>query len=204
MLRALLLSTVLFATPALARENYALLIGASQYPSLDEKSWLKGPANDVTLVRTYLTTSAPVAFAPQNVAVLADGVAGSQAPTLAAIRTAFADLTAQVQPGDFVYLHFSGHGSQAPAANPDTELDGLDELFLPTDIGVWSDAVGAVETVSPALASLAHHLGASKLTKTSPEGCRGRYRSSTGGQPAGWNSSQGFVESYFCLGFGCY
>ena len=43
---------------------------------------------------------------------------GSTAPTLAAIRGAFAELTAEVQPGDFVYLHFSGHGTQAPALDP--------------------------------------------------------------------------------------
>jgi len=145
MMRALpsLLALALLGSAALARENHALLIGASTYPSLDERYWLKGPANDVALVQTYLTTAAPVPFAPQNVTVLADGV--TTAPTLAAIRTAFADLTARVQPGDFVYLHFSGHGTQAPSLNPDTELDGLDELFLPTDIGPWSDAIGTVE-----------------------------------------------------------
>jgi hypothetical protein len=86
-----------------------------------------------------------VTFAAQHVTVLSDGVAGAEAPTLAAIRGAFAELTAEVQPGDFVYLHFSGHGTQAPALDPTTELDGLDELFLPVDIGPWSDQVGAVE-----------------------------------------------------------
>ena len=65
--------------------------------------------------------------------------------TLAAIRAAFADLTEKAQPGDFIYLHFSGHGTQAPALDPDSELDGLDELFLPVDIGKWNDSVGAVE-----------------------------------------------------------
>lgn len=152
MRRGLLLTSVLailalpgLALPALARENHALLIGASQYPALAEKYWLKGPANDVTLVQTYLTSAAPVPFAPGNVIVLADGVAGAKPPTLAAIRAEMAALTARVQPGDFVYLHFSGHGTQAPALNPEAELDGLDELFLPTDIGPWSDKVGAVE-----------------------------------------------------------
>jgi Caspase domain len=135
----------LTALPALARENHALLIGANQYPSLEERWWLKGPANDVQLVAEYLTTEAPVAFAAQNVTVLSDGVAGAKAPTLAAIRGAFAELTAKVQPGDFVYLHFSGHGTQAPALDPSTELDGLDELFLPVDIGPWSDQVGEVQ-----------------------------------------------------------
>ncbi|MCU0829852.1 MAG: caspase family protein, partial [Tabrizicola sp.] len=146
-MRQILLSTALClsALPALARENHALLIGANQYQNLEERWWLKGPANDVQLVATYLTSQAPVPFAPENVTVLTDGVAGYDAPTLAAIRTAFADLTAEVQPGDFVYLHFSGHGTQAPALDPATELDGLDELFLPIDIGPWSDQIGAVE-----------------------------------------------------------
>jgi hypothetical protein len=138
-------SLFLTALPALARENHALLIGVNQYPALEERWWLKGPGNDVQLVATYLTTQAPVPFAPENVTVLTDGLAGSATPTLGAIRAAFAELTAEVQPGDFVYLHFSGHGTQAPALDPATELDGLDELFLPTDIGPWSDQVGAVE-----------------------------------------------------------
>ena len=136
---------LLTALPAMARENHALLIGANQYPNLEERWWLKGPANDVQLVAQYLTTEAPVPFASDNVTVLSDGVAGSTPPTLEAIRGAFANLTAEVQPGDFVYLHFSGHGTQAPALDPATELDGLDELFLPVDIGPWSDQVGAVE-----------------------------------------------------------
>lgn len=135
----------LLAAPSFARENYALLIGAAEYKNLDPKYWLKGPANDVRLVRTYLTTASPVPFAAQNVIVLADGVEGAQAPTLAAIRAAVADLTARVRPGDFVYLHFSGHGSQSPALNPETELDGLDETFMPSDIGPWDDAVGHVQ-----------------------------------------------------------
>lgn len=135
----------LTALPAVARENHALLIGANQYPALEERWWLKGPANDVQLVADYLTMRAPVPFAVENVTVLADGVPGSTAPTLGAIRAAFADLTAEVGPGDFVYLHFSGHGTQAPALDPSTELDGLDELFLPVDIGPWSDQVGEVQ-----------------------------------------------------------
>ncbi len=135
----------LAALPALARNNFALLIGANQYQNLDERWWLKGPANDVQLVAAYLTSVAPVPFDPANVIVLSDGVPGSTPATLAAIRAAFAGLTAKVQPGDFVYLHFSGHGTQSPALDPSTELDGLDELFLPVDIGKWSNQAGAVE-----------------------------------------------------------
>lgn len=147
MLRTLLLTTALTCTAlaAEARENYALLVGASTYDNLDQKFWLKGPQNDIDLVRTYLLSEAPVAFSDETLTVLADGVDGAGRPTLAAIRAAFADLAEKVQPGDFVYLHFSGHGSQAPAADPDSELDGLDELFLPVDIGPWEDSVGTVK-----------------------------------------------------------
>jgi hypothetical protein len=147
MIRKLLLSSALAlcAFPALARENYALLIGANEYTNLDERWWLNGPANDVTLVRDYLVSEAPVPFAPDNVTMLTDNVEGVQPATLQAIRDAFADLTAKAQPGDFIYLHFSGHGTQAPATNDPSELDGLDEMFLPVDIGKWNDSVGHVE-----------------------------------------------------------
>lgn len=145
-MKHLLLCTALTLTPTLAvAENHALLIGANTYPNLAEDFWLKGPANDVRLVHTYLTTAAPVPFDPANVTVLADGIEGAPAPTLAAIRAAFADLAQKAAAGDFVYLHFSGHGSQAPAKDPASELDGLDELFLPVDIGPWNDSVGEVE-----------------------------------------------------------
>ncbi|MFZ1468605.1 MAG: caspase family protein [Paracoccaceae bacterium] len=147
MFRTLLLTTALTlcALPAVARENYALLIGANEYRNLDERWWLNGPKNDVQMVHDYLVSEAPVPFAETNVTMLADGIAGVEPATLAAIRQGFADLTAKAQPGDFIYLHFSGHGTQAPARDPESELDGLDEMFLPVDIGAWDNSVGGVE-----------------------------------------------------------
>lgn len=146
-LRSLLLGTALglLALPAFARENYALLIGASDYQNIDKRWSLKGPKNDMDLVSTYLLEQSPVPFAPENVTVLTDGREGADTATLANIRAAVADLTAKVQPGDFVYLHLAGHGTRAPALDPETETDGLDELFLPVDIGTWNNQVGAVE-----------------------------------------------------------
>ncbi|MDO6731332.1 caspase family protein [Marinovum sp. 2_MG-2023] len=142
---ALAILALLTPATALAREAHALLIGASTYPALDKRFWLKGPANDVDLVAQYLASNPALPFDPNNITVLADGRAGAQAPTLAAIRAEFAELTAEVAAGDFVYLHFSGHGSQTPAADPSTELDGLDEIFLPVDVGPWNDTIGQVE-----------------------------------------------------------
>ncbi|MEM1162172.1 MAG: caspase family protein, partial [Pseudomonadota bacterium] len=134
----------LVAVDARARDNHAILVGAATYTNLDERLWLVGPTNDVDLVREFLLSSDTVPFEERNIAVLADGIEGAMAPTLGAIRQAMADLTERVNPGDFVYLHFSGHGSQMPARDPNSELDGLDEIFLPVDIGPWNDTVGEV------------------------------------------------------------
>src|SRR5690606_1012607 len=60
-------------TAALARTNYAVLVGVTSYPNV-EGADLIGPRNDALLVRDYLTTAAPVPFDPQNVLVLAEDV----------------------------------------------------------------------------------------------------------------------------------
>lgn len=128
-----------------AEANHALIVGVSKYQNLPEDLWLEGPKNDAVLVRDFLVSNSVRPFDSDNIELLADGVEGAGIPTLDAIRTSMTELADKVQPGDFVYLHFSGHGTQAPALNPETETDGLDELFLPADIGTWDNSVGTVE-----------------------------------------------------------
>ena len=131
-----------FRAFAASRTYHALLVACTDYPNLPQKNWLIGPKNDAVLVRDYLLSNvpAPVKFAPENVTVLADGVDGAAgSPTHAAIKAALADLAAKVQRDDFVYLHLSGHGAQQPQAKAGNETDGLDEIFLPADIGKWVD-----------------------------------------------------------------
>ncbi len=120
------------AAPAAARENYALIVAASDYPNLPEKNWLKGPKNDEQLVRDYLLNNAPVKFQPQNVVALGSGE-GLQLGTHQAILDSLARLASEAKAGDFIYLHFSGHGSTQPALNDTTEADGKDEVFLSAD-----------------------------------------------------------------------
>lgn len=115
-----------------ARENYALIVADSDYPNLAEKYWLKGPKNDEILVRDYLLNNAPVKFEPQNVVALGSGD-GLQLGTHQAILDNLGKIAAEAKPGDFVYLHFSGHGSQQPAKDDTTEADGRDEVFLSAD-----------------------------------------------------------------------
>lgn len=125
------------AGAAEAGTNRALLVAVTAYPNLKKSSWLVGPNNDATLVRDYLLSNQQAPFATENVTVLADGIDGAKGtPTKAAILAALDDL-AKSAPGDFVYIHFSGHGSQQPAVEPAKETDGLDEIFLPADTKMW-------------------------------------------------------------------
>lgn len=125
--------SVLATQEAAARTNRALLVGVTEYSNLPKGDWLEGPTNDVKLVRDYLTSNPASAFAADNITVLATGVEGAQSPTRAAIMTALDQMAAKAENGDFVYVHFSGHGSQQPASVAGTEQDGKDEIFLPAD-----------------------------------------------------------------------
>lgn len=134
----------IFHADALAAERHALLIGVSRYPSLSADMQLEGPANDVRLIRRLLLESG---FQPQNIRVLAEGEDADSPPTRPAILAALQNLSDEVRRGDFVYLHFSGHGSQQPALRTrgkNVEPDGLDEIFLPQDIGHWDGTIGQV------------------------------------------------------------
>ena len=129
---------------AFARTNYAVVVAATSYPNLPPKSSLVGPNNDAALIRDYLTKNSPVPFAPENITLLADDMEGGSTPTHAAIQQTFAKLARKVVEGDFVYLHFSGHGSQQPEMKVGNETDGLDEIFLPADTGQWKNRAAGV------------------------------------------------------------
>lgn len=113
----------------------AVLVGVSDYVQDDVIADLKGPANDVRLLREVLERQGVT-----QIAVLADGVTGGTRPTRQAIVDALAAEAAQAGPGDLVYLHFSGHGTRQPDRNGD-ESDGLDEVFLPADAGKARDGL---------------------------------------------------------------
>jgi len=146
-LAALTLAAVLgWPATALSITGHALIIGVSRYPSLDEQMQLDGPKYDSELVASYLRKQRPRLFMPENIKVLADGVAGGQTPSRDNIEQGMAAIARKAGTGAFVYLHFSGHGSQPPSKPGDpTEPDGRDELFLPADIGAWDDTVGTVK-----------------------------------------------------------
>lgn len=131
------------AALAQAATRHAVLVGVSEYDRLPPYLHLRGPKNDVALMREVLAARG---FEPARIALLADGLAGAQRPTRDNILAALDAL--EPARGDVVFLYFAGHGSQQPAADTAGaahEPDGLDEIFLPADIGRWDRQIGAVE-----------------------------------------------------------
>ena len=138
-------TAIAYVAPSLAADRYALLVGVSAYPTLKEEMQLRGPQNDVVLMRDLLKTQG---FAEGNIRVVANGVATANAsPTRAIILAELKAVADRAKTGDFVYLQFGGHGSQQPSRPGKVipEPDGLDEIFLPVDIGPWNGAVGSVQ-----------------------------------------------------------
>lgn len=130
----------------------ALLVGCTKYPNLPEVRWLKGPGNDVTLLKSVLMSR--FGFSKENTQTLAgwDGVPQQQRPTRANIEQAFQRLATEAGDGDIVVILMAGHGSQQVAApgsaeRPNVEPDGLDEIFLPADVDKWPGHDGAAQNV---------------------------------------------------------
>lgn len=105
-----------------AQTRRALVIGLGQQ---EDKTWGKiNGDKDVPYVEEMLRNAK---FKAANIKTLVN-----QQATKAAIVDAFRKLAAQSQPGDVVYVHFSGHGQQMKDLHND-ETDGLDECWIPYD-----------------------------------------------------------------------
>lgn len=123
----LLLLIGFIALPAFAQTNRALVITIGDYPP--NSGWEKIHAdNDKELVINMLSQHH---YSKENILCLTN----SQA-TKAAVAKALQQLWNNVEPGDYVYLHFSCHGQQMMDDNGDEE-DGLDESMVLYDAGYW-------------------------------------------------------------------
>lgn len=164
----LVLGLLLVAPMSVAGASiHALLVGVSGYPNLPERYRLRGPANDVALLRQALQRAG---VPGTQITVLADGVEGSAAlPTRANILGGMAALTQRARRGDWVLVVLAGHGSQQPqtlarrsAPGAYIEPDGLDEVFLPYDVAGWRGDLGSVanglldDDIGVALGQLVH------------------------------------------------
>ena len=122
---------------------HALLIGIDYYkPNRLYKS-LKGAVRDVNLVDTFLreTLKLPaerirrlISPNQEDTALLEARAAQEQEPTYANIVNTFKAITESAQPGEQVYIHYSGHGGRATSIYP-FKQEPNDEGIVPMDIG---------------------------------------------------------------------
>lgn len=141
-MRWLLVASLLAAPPAGAATR-ALLIGLTAYDPLANParsfSALKGPANDVALMRQLLVGR--LGLAPEAIRVLPNAKErGTREELLANLRW----LAAASKPGDLALLFYAGHGSQQ-VNSLSAERDLRDETLVPIDLLDLRDKELAVE-----------------------------------------------------------
>ncbi|WP_017302027.1 caspase family protein [Nodosilinea nodulosa] len=122
---------------------YALLIGIDSYKPNRLYKNLKGAVRDINLVETFLTETLKVPveqirklISPnqEDTALQLVSSDQDQEPTYENIVNAFKVLTEVVQPGEQVYIHYSGHGGRATTVYP-FKQEPNDEGIVPMDIG---------------------------------------------------------------------
>ena len=112
--------------PAQAQHRRALLIGVHAYQHGPDSVFSDlNTESDVAAVRQVLMDR--FGFAAGDIRVLTTGPETTRAAILAAVADT---LVTPTQPGDIVYFHYSGHGSQVP--DP-ADSSGVDETLVPSD-----------------------------------------------------------------------
>lgn len=108
-------------------EKHGLIIAIGDYP--EEGGWPDiSSENDVPHVMGAMKS---LGIQNANITLMQDSKATKQG-----ILDAFSNLSRKVSGGDFIMIHFSGHGQQMIDLNGD-ELDGLDEAIVPYNSAVY-------------------------------------------------------------------
>lgn len=105
---------------------YALIVGIDRYSPAGRVPALRGCAADAQAIRAWLVEQLHVPV--ERILLLQDEAATRQA-IIDGWRHHLHD---QAGPGDQVFFHYSGHGSQARSSDPQ-EVDGLDETVIAHD-----------------------------------------------------------------------
>jgi hypothetical protein len=122
---------------------YALLIGIDGYKPNRLYKNLKGAVRDINLVASYLleTLKIPVErvfkLTSPNPEVAETIEAKDPEPTYENIVAKFNAITEVAQPGEQVYIYYSGHGGRATTIYPELRggADQYDEGIVPMDVG---------------------------------------------------------------------
>lgn len=113
----------LFLSISAGATRRALIIGIGDYPQ--ETGWKKiNGDKDIPLVEETLTANG---FQTANIVTLCNRQA-----TYSAIKKELESIISKSQQGDYIYIHFSGHGQQITDLNGDEE-DGFDEAWITYD-----------------------------------------------------------------------
>ena len=126
---------------------YALLIGIdcylpNRFPNGGSYTSLSGCVRDIYHVADFLQYNLGmpqeriVKLTATNTGAKEPPEPREQWPTYEAMVAAFKGISDMAQPGDQVYIHYSGHGGRAPTIYPQLKGPaGQDEALVPTDIG---------------------------------------------------------------------
>ncbi|OUM65931.1 hypothetical protein PIROE2DRAFT_20247 [Piromyces sp. E2] len=108
----------------------ALLIGINY---IGQQYQLSGCINDVQHIKEVITTKFGFSDTPDKMVILTDDQKDpTKIPTRKNMLNAMRWLVQGCRPGDSLFFHFSGHGSQKKDQDGD-EVDGYDETILPVD-----------------------------------------------------------------------
>ncbi|PON79908.1 Caspase-like domain containing protein [Trema orientale] len=112
----------------------AVLIGCN-YPGT--KAELRGCINDVKRMHQCLIDR--FGFSEEDITVLIDTDDSYTQPTGKNIRAAISRLIRSADPGDFLFVHYSGHGTRLPAETGEDDDTGYDECIVPSDMNLITD-----------------------------------------------------------------
>ncbi|CAJ1978372.1 unnamed protein product [Sphenostylis stenocarpa] len=112
----------------------AVLIGIN-YPGT--KAELRGCINDVWRMHRCLVER--YGFSEDNITVLIDTDRSYTEPTGKNIRSALTSLVQSAEPGDVLFVHYSGHGTRLPAETGEDDDTGYDECIVPSDMNLITD-----------------------------------------------------------------
>ncbi|MCP4217581.1 MAG: caspase family protein [bacterium] len=122
-LLVLLLVIIFKPGPAVPTGGRALLIGIRDY-SLSGLPSLRGPRNDILLTKEILCRK--LLFKEHHIKVLT-----GKSATHLGLEQAFYQLAKEVEQGDIVYIHYSGHGSRVPDRDGDEHPQIFDQTLVP-------------------------------------------------------------------------
>lgn len=109
----------------------AVLIGCNYAGT---KAQLKGCVNDVKKMHRCLIDR--YGFLENDIKVLIDADESYTQPTGRNIRSALSDLIKSAESGDFLFVHYSGHGTRLPAETGEDDDTGYDECIVPCDMNL--------------------------------------------------------------------